>query len=125
MWPLKVAEIPSSRASRMDGIANSYKRTWLGLPRCFSDISLFNKNILQLPLKSISLGYKQEKTCLLLELTESRDATVKGAGATIHTGRKWRAQEEVGKAGCNIRRFWKNSSQPGRVGLRRAGAVLV
>lgn len=66
-----------------------------------------------------------QKTCLLLEWIEPRDATVKGAVVTICTGRKWRAQEEVGKAGCNIRRFWKSSSQPGRVGLRRASAVLV
>lgn len=37
MWPLKVSEIPSSSASKMDSIANSYIRKWLGLPRCFSD----------------------------------------------------------------------------------------
>lgn len=94
MWPLKVTEIPSSAASRMDGIANLYIRKWLGLLRCFSDINLFGKNILHLPLKSISLGYKQEKTHLVLELTESRDTT----GVTIRTECKWRAREEVGKA---------------------------
>ncbi len=64
MWPLKVSEIPSSLASRMDTISNTYIRKWLGLPRCFSDTGLFGKNALQLPLKSINLGYKQEKTRL-------------------------------------------------------------
>lgn len=39
MWPLKVSEIPSSLASRMDIISNTYIRKWLGLPRCFSSAS--------------------------------------------------------------------------------------
>uniref|UniRef100_A0A3B1JJ67 Reverse transcriptase domain-containing protein n=1 Tax=Astyanax mexicanus TaxID=7994 RepID=A0A3B1JJ67_ASTMX len=98
MWPLKVCEVPSSVSSKMDGIANSYMRKWLGLPRCFSDAGLFGKNMLQLPLKSINLGYKQEKTRLVLEVNESRDEVVKGARVAIRTGRKWRAQEEVNQA---------------------------
>ncbi len=32
MWPLKVSKIPSSLASRMDTISNTYIRKWLGLP---------------------------------------------------------------------------------------------
>ncbi|KAL7836380.1 hypothetical protein AOLI_G00276640 [Acnodon oligacanthus] len=92
MWPLKVCEIPFSMASKMDGIAKSNMRKWLGLPHCFSDAGLFGKNMLQLILKSIDLGYKQEKTRLVLELMESRDEAVKAAGVTICTGRKWRAQ---------------------------------
>ncbi len=51
MWPLKVSVIPSSLASRMDTISNTYIRKWLGLPHCFSDTGLFGKNALQLPLK--------------------------------------------------------------------------
>lgn len=82
MLSLKVAEIPSSLASKMD----SFIRKWLGLPHCFSDTGLFGKNMLQLPLKSISLGYRQEKTRLVLKLRESRDKTVKGAAVAVHTG---------------------------------------
>ncbi len=82
----------------MDTISNSYIRKWLGLPRCFSDTSLFGKNALQLPLKSINLGYKQEKTRLVFELKESRDEAVKRAGVTIRTGHRWRAQQEVDQA---------------------------
>ncbi len=88
MWPLKVGEIPSSLASKMDGISNSYIRKWLGLPRCFSDTGLFGKNVLQLPLKSISSGYRQEKTRLVLELREPRDEAVKSAVVTVCTRRK-------------------------------------
>ncbi|XP_041649202.1 transient receptor potential cation channel subfamily M member 4-like [Cheilinus undulatus] len=58
MWLLKVSEVPSTAVSKMDGITNTYIRKWLGLPRCFSDASLFGKNMLQLPLKSINIGFK-------------------------------------------------------------------
>ncbi len=70
----------------------------LGLPRCFSDTGLFGKNALQLPLKSINLGYKQEKTRLVFELKESRDEAVKRAGVTIRTRYRWKAQQEIDQA---------------------------
>nr|XP_061819532.1 uncharacterized protein LOC133608354 [Nerophis lumbriciformis] len=117
MWPLKVAEIPSSQASKMDSIANGYIRKWLGLPRCFSDTGLFGKNILQLPLKSINLGYRQEKTRLVLELRESRDEAVKSAAVIVRTGRKWKAQVEVDQAVSRL----KYKEILGRVQDSRAG----
>ncbi len=117
MWPLKVSEIPSSLASRMDIISNTYIRKWLGLPHCFSDRGLFGKNALQLPLKSINLGYKQEKTRLVFELKESRDEAVKSAGVTIRTGRRWRAQQEVDQA---VNRL-QHKEIMGRVQHSRAG----
>ena len=117
MWPLKVSEIPSSLVSKMDSTANSYIRKWLGLPRCFSDTGLFGKNILQLPLKSISLGYKQEKTRLVLELRESRDEAVKSAAVTVRTGRKWKAHDEVDQAVSRL----QHKEVLGRVQDSRAG----
>lgn len=57
MWPLKMSEISSSTASKMDGKANSFIRKCLGLPLCLSEMDLFGKNTLQLPLQSIRLGY--------------------------------------------------------------------
>ncbi|KAK0146566.1 hypothetical protein N1851_014105 [Merluccius polli] len=57
----------------MDGLANSSIRKWLGLPRCLSDVGLFGRNMLQLPLRSIGLGYKQERARMVLELRESTD----------------------------------------------------
>ena len=70
MWPLKMSEIPSSSTSKMDEKAKSFIRKWLGLPRCLSETGLFGR---KLPLQSISLGYMQEKTRLVLELRESTD----------------------------------------------------
>ncbi len=98
MWPLKMSEIPSSTASKMDGKANTFIRKWLGLPRCLSETSLFGRNTLQLSLQSISLGYKQEKTRLVLELKESADQTVRNANPKVLTGQMWNAQTEVDQA---------------------------
>ncbi len=117
MWPLKVSEIPSSLVSRMDTVSNTYIRKWLGLLRCFSDTGLFSKNALQLPLKSINLGYKQEKNRLVFKLKESRDEAVKRAGVTIHTGHRWRAQQDVDQA---VNRLQHNEVM-GRVQHSRAG----
>ncbi len=117
MWPLKVSVIPSSLTSRMDTISNTYIRKWLGLPHCFSDTGLFGKNALQLPLKSINLGYKQEKTRLVFELKESRGKAVKTAWVTTHTGRRWRAQQEVDQAINSL----QHKEVMGRVQHSRAG----
>ena len=90
---------------------------WLGLPRCLSETGLFGRNTLQLPLQSISLGYKQEKTRLVLELRESTDQTVRNANAKVPTGRKWNAQTEVDQA---IGRL-QQQEIVGRVQAGRAG----
>lgn len=82
----------------MDGKANSFTRKWLGLPRCLSEVGLFGRNTLQMPLQSISLGYKLEKARLVLELKESTDETLRNAKAKVLSGRKWNAQTEVDQA---------------------------
>ncbi|KAJ8344224.1 hypothetical protein SKAU_G00315530 [Synaphobranchus kaupii] len=48
-----------------------------------------------MPLQSISLGYKQEKTRLLLKLRESTIQSVRNANAKVRTGRKWNAEAEA------------------------------
>lgn len=57
----------------------------MGLPRCFSDTDLFGRKSLQLLLKSISPGYRQEETRLVLELREFRYEAVKGAAVMVNT----------------------------------------
>ncbi len=61
IWLLKLCDIPLSTVNKMDGKANTFILKWLGLPRCLSEAGLFERNILQLPLQSISMGYKQRK----------------------------------------------------------------
>lgn len=41
--------------------------------------------MLQLPLKSVGLGYRQEKAGLVFELKEFRDHTIKGAAVVVRT----------------------------------------
>lgn len=59
MWPLKMCKVPSSVADKMDRLANLFIKKWLGLPRCLSDVGLFDRNTLQLPLQSLSQGYRR------------------------------------------------------------------
>lgn len=101
----------------------------MGLPRCFSDTGLFGWNMLELPLKSMSLRYKQEKARLVLEMKDSTDHLIRNAEVPIRTGRKWRAPVEgenaiyslqlqevmgstqTGCAGLAPRRFWSRASK--------------
>lgn len=124
MWPLKMCEIQSTTASRLDGIAKTYIRKWLGLPRCFSNSGLFGKKVLQLPLKSVGFGYKQEKARLVFEVMESRDHTIKGVAVVVWTRHKWRAKAEVDQAvsSCSIGWSWGESR---KAGLESAGENLV
>lgn len=81
----------ATTVAKLDAKANNYIRMWLTLPRCLSNAALFGRNALQLPLKSITLGYKLEKTRLILELRQSSDQLVRNTGAKIRTGGAWKA----------------------------------
>ncbi|KAJ8334019.1 hypothetical protein SKAU_G00413380 [Synaphobranchus kaupii] len=98
MWPLKLSEIASTAVLKMDSKANNYIRKWLGLPRCLSNVALFGRNTLQLPLRSLYLGYRQEKVRLVFELRDSSDPFVQKAKAPVRTWRKWRAEQAVDQA---------------------------
>ncbi|KAJ8394722.1 hypothetical protein AAFF_G00043220 [Aldrovandia affinis] len=79
---------------------------------------LFGRNILQLPLQSISLGSKQGKTRLVQELRESTDQLVRCADAQVRTGRKWKAQVEVDQAISRLQHLEVvGRVQAGRTGL--------
>ncbi|KAJ8404629.1 hypothetical protein AAFF_G00334920 [Aldrovandia affinis] len=79
---------------------------------------IFGRNILQLPLQSISLGYKQGKTRLVQELRESSDQLVWCADAHVRTGRKWKAQVEVDQAISRLQHLEVvGRVQAGRTGL--------
>lgn len=64
----------------MDSKAKNYICKWLGS-------ALFGRNILKLPLKSISLGYKQEKVRLVFKLRDSPDLFAQNTKAQLCTGR--------------------------------------
>lgn len=102
MWPLKLCEIPTSAVQRMDAKANNYIRNWLGLPRCLTDVALFGRNKLQLPLKSVTLGYKLEKARLVFQLRDSADPAVNDSKIQVKTGRKWNVEQVVAQASSHL-----------------------
>lgn len=82
-WLLKLREITTSTVLRMDAKANHCIRNWLGFSQSLSNIGMFGKATLQLPLRSINLGYGQEKARLVLELRDSTDPFVKNTKALV------------------------------------------
>lgn len=84
MWPLKLCGITMT-VLKLEAMANNYIRKWPGLPRCLSNAVLFGSNMLQLPLQSISLGYKKEKVRLLFELRDSPDPTIRDVNIQVQT----------------------------------------
>lgn len=118
MWPLKMCEITTCTVQKMDLKANNYIRKWLGLPRSLSSVGLFGRNALQLPLRSILLGYRQEKARLVLELRDSSDPSVQNTKAPVRTGRKWRAELAVDQAISRLKpQEIVGRTQSGRTGL--------
>ncbi len=81
-------------------------------------MALFGRNILQLPLQPISLGYKKEKVRLVFELKDSPDLAIQTASSQVCTGSKWNATQADDQ---NINRLKHQEivgfTQPGRVGL--------
>lgn len=90
MWLPNLSEVILSAVSKMNTKTSSFIRKWLGLPRCLSLANLYGRSTHQLPLKSITIGYRQENERLVMELGNSADEMV-----TWVTGRKLRAGEEV------------------------------
>lgn len=77
----------------------------------------FSKHALQLPLKNIALGYRLEKTRLVLELRQSSDQLVRNAGTKIRTGRAWKAEDCVDSAISRL----KHQELVGRIQQGRRG----
>lgn len=75
VWPLKISEISITSVSKMDSLAKTYPE--------MAGADLFGQNMLRLLLKSISLGYKQEKARLGLELRDSGDPVVRSSEVMV------------------------------------------
>ncbi|XDV31013.1 hypothetical protein PO909_033790 [Leuciscus waleckii] len=88
-------------------------KKWLGLPCALVNMALFGRNILELSLKSINLGYKQEKMRLLFELRA--DLLVRNTEGQIRTGRKRSVTQTVEQATNWLKHLEiVGFSQPGR-----------
>lgn len=61
-------EVPLTAVEKMERTITSYTKNWLGVPRCFTNISLYGKGVLELLLTSLTEEYKCSKE--RLQLTE-------------------------------------------------------
>ena len=89
MWPLTVYEVPLTTVEKMERTITVYVKQWLGVPRCLTNISLYGKGVLELPITSLTKEYKCAKVRLQMTLTDSRDRTISKAAPPLSTGWKW------------------------------------
>lgn len=99
--------------------ASHYLKRWLGLPQSLISIALYgNACKLSLPLKSIEEELKVLHTREVLQLWESKDPKVSGAGDVVKTDRKRRAEVAVEQVeSCLWHGVLVGSVARGRAGL--------
>ena len=103
MWPLTVYEVPLTTVEKMERTITSYVKKWLGVPRCLSNIGLYGKGVLELPLTSLTEEYKCSKVRLQMTLKDSKDQTISKAAPLLQTGRKWTLSKAVQQATSALR----------------------
>ena len=105
LWPLSVYDSPIVGA--MERKIHIYTRRWLGLPRSLSSLALYGiSNALQLLFKCLVEEFVWSRTREAMMYSFSNDTKVVAAGIEVHTGRKWRAKKELGKAEERLRFSW-------------------
>ncbi len=82
MWPLTVYKVHITKIEKLERIVSTYIKKWLGLPRCLSNISLYGRSVLELPVSSLTEEYTSQKSLLIMELT-------------VPWGSKWTENTEV------------------------------
>lgn len=119
LWPLLLYEFPITTILDLERRVSRYLRRWLGLPRSLSNIALYGNTCkLALLLKSIEEEFKVLHAREVLQLHESTDPEVSGAGVAVQTGRKWRAEAAVEQAEARLRhRVLLGTLARGRAGL--------
>ncbi|KAJ8414647.1 hypothetical protein AAFF_G00038490 [Aldrovandia affinis] len=103
MWPLTIYEVPITTVEKMERTVTSYVKKWLGVPRCLTNISLYSKGVLELPLTSLTEEYKCSKVRLQMTLKDSRDQTISNAALPLLTGWKWTPSDAVQQATSALR----------------------
>lgn len=98
-------EDPRKDSHSLDSISNGYRK-WLGLISCFSASGLFDRNIVQLLLKSTNIKIKQEKIQLTVKM--SSETWHRGAEANDRKRRAqlWGRQPDSTNPPLRSRRDW-------------------
>ena len=102
-WPLQMYEIAISRVERIQQYSNKYLRKWLGVPPCFSKVSLYtNSGNLQLSISSL-VEFKIGKVRLHMMMKDSADEIIWKAYPKIKSGTKWSAVKAAQEVECSLR----------------------
>lgn len=104
----------------MERTMTSYVKKWLGVPRCLTNINIYGKGVLELPITSLTEEYKCSKVRLQMTLKDSRDQTIRNAAPPLSTGRKWAPSNAVQHATSALR----HNDIVGHVQLGRGGFGL-
>ncbi|KAK0146744.1 hypothetical protein N1851_013951 [Merluccius polli] len=87
-----ISEKPAFQGSSKPGFTST-ARKWLGLPRSLSNIPLYGKNMLKLPISSLIEEFLVTRTRKVLQYQELSNPKVSQASIQVRTGRKWKAAE--------------------------------
>lgn len=77
----------------MEQAVTSYVKKWLGVLRCLTNISLYGKGVLELPI--MREEYKCSKIRLHMTMKDPRDQTISNPAPLLLTGWKWTSSDTV------------------------------
>src|SRR5262249_11658344 len=100
-------------------IAYIYTHKCLCLPPGLTSVALYSRNAkLKLPPKALTEEFQVGKARLQMMLKHSRDPEVRLPAVKLKTGRKWKASQEMERAGEAVKfREILGATQVGRLGL--------
>jgi len=119
LWPLLVYKVALTTVESLERRISSYLRRWLGVPRSFSNVGLYSSGSrMQLPITALTEEFKATNASAVLTIRESQDQTIRDAGITVRTGRKWKAERAVKEAEARLKhQDIVGTTAQGRLGL--------
>ena len=103
-WPLMIYDIPISTVVKMERKISGRLRTWLGIPKSFTNIGLYGKTTkLRLPFTSLVEECKVIKTRTQETLDNAKDPLVRSAGVQLQCGNKWSVRSTLQEAECRLK----------------------
>ena len=103
LWPWQMYEIALSRVEWIQQYNKKYLRKRLGVPSCFSKVSLYtNSGNLQLRISSLVEEFKIGKVRFHMMIKDSADNIIRKAYPEIKSGTKWSAVNAAQEAECSL-----------------------
>ena len=78
-----------SQIEKLERTITAYIKKWLSLTCCLTNVGLYGKGALRLPISSLIEGYMCAKARLEMILKQSQDSVILAAAPKLVTGKKW------------------------------------